>query len=52
MAGAKTIAVDESKHTAYVFTPEYGPPPAGAPATGRGRARGPIIGAWFISIMQ
>jgi hypothetical protein len=50
MRGAKTIAVDESKHAAFVFTPEYGPAPAGAPA-GRGRgARGPIVGAWFISI--
>jgi DNA-binding beta-propeller fold protein YncE len=52
MAGAKTIAVDESKHVAYVFTPEYGPAPAGAPAGGRGRGRGPIVGAWFISITQ
>ena len=52
MAGAKTITVDETKHVAYVFTPEYGPAPAGAPAGGRGRGRGPIVGAWFISIMQ
>lgn len=52
MVGAKTIAVDETKHVAYVFTPEYGPAPAGAPTTGRGRGRGPIVGAWFISIMQ
>jgi DNA-binding beta-propeller fold protein YncE len=54
MRGAKTIAVDESKHRAYVFTPEYGPPPAGAaaPAGGRGRARGPIVGAWFITISR
>jgi DNA-binding beta-propeller fold protein YncE len=52
MAGAKTVAVDDKKHMAYVFTPEYGPAPtpaAGAP-TGRGRVRGPVIGAWFISI--
>src|SRR6185369_3199330 len=28
--GAKTITVDPTKHIAYVFTPEYGPPPAGA----------------------
>ena len=36
MARAKTIAVDESRHVAYLFTPEYGPPPAGAapPAAG------------------
>jgi DNA-binding beta-propeller fold protein YncE len=55
MVGAKTIAVDESKHMAFVFTPEYGPAPAGAtpPAGGRGRApRGPIIGAWFISVVH
>jgi DNA-binding beta-propeller fold protein YncE len=54
MRGAKTIAVDEAKHRAYVFTPEYGPPPAGAaaPAGGRGRARGPIVGAWFITIAR
>jgi DNA-binding beta-propeller fold protein YncE len=55
MRGAKTIAVDEVKHRAYVFTPEYGPAPqaaAGAPPAGRGRARGPIIGAWFISISR
>ena len=50
--GAKTITVDPTKHIAYVFTPEYGPPPAGAtpPAGGRGGARGPIVGTWFISI--
>lgn len=52
MRGARTIAVDPKSHVAYVFTPEYGPPPAGAPApTGRGRGpRGPIIGAWLIRI--
>lgn len=52
--GAKTIAVDESKHRAYVFAVEYGPAPAPAPgaapaAAGRG-PRGPIIGTWFLSI--
>ena len=54
MRGAKTITVDPRTHVAYVFTPEYGPAPAPAPgvtppAGGRG-PRGPIIGAWFISI--
>lgn len=50
--GAKTIAVDPVSHTAYLFQPEYGPPPAGAaPARGRGRGpRGPIVAAWFIAI--
>lgn len=51
MRGAKTIAVDPVKHVAYLFQPEYGPPPAGA-TTGRGGARGPIIGAWFFVIHQ
>jgi len=55
MAGAKTIAVDDKKHIAYAFTPEYGPaptPPAGSPPpTGRGRGpRGPMVGAWFIVV--
>jgi hypothetical protein len=61
-AGAKTVAVDEVKHRAYVFTLEYGPAPAPAPAPapgaaapaagrgGRGGPRGPIVGAWFITI--
>jgi len=58
MRGAKTIAVDESTHRAYVFTPEYGPAPTPAPgatppAGGRGRGpRGPIVGAWFITILH
>jgi WD40 repeat protein len=55
MVGAKTIAVDDKRHIAYAFTPEYGPapaPPAGSPPpTGRGRGpRGPIVGAWFIVV--
>ena len=52
MVGAKTIAVDETRHIAYAFTPEYGPPPANAPAPAPGRRgpRGPIIGAWFIRV--
>lgn len=52
---AKTISVDPTRHVAYEFTPEYGPPPADAPAPapGRGRGpRGPIIGTWFIRIVQ
>ncbi|HEY4101101.1 MAG TPA: hypothetical protein VGM20_09515 [Gemmatimonadales bacterium] len=54
--GAKTIAVDPDKHMAYLFQPEYGPPPAGATpppagAGGRGRGpQGPMIGAWFFAI--
>lgn len=55
MVRAKTIAVDDVKHVAYVFTPEYGPAPAGTtpPAGGRGRAPlGPMIGAWFIKIVH
>ena len=31
MRGAKTIAVDPVTHVAYLFQPEYGPPPAPAP---------------------
>src|SRR6185503_7927471 len=31
--GAKTIAVDPVSHAAYLFQPEYGPPPAPAPGT-------------------
>jgi DNA-binding beta-propeller fold protein YncE len=52
MRGAKTIAVDPVKHVAYLFQPEYGPPPAGtpAPAAGQRGPRGPIIGAWFFTI--
>ena len=55
MVGAKTISIDPTKHVAYVFTPEYGPAPAGepAPAGGRGRGpRGPIVAAWFIRISR
>ena len=56
LAGAKTIAVDDVKHRAYVFTLEYGPAPAPAPAAqpagrgGRGGPRGPVVGAWFITV--
>jgi DNA-binding beta-propeller fold protein YncE len=56
--GAKTITVDPTTHTAYLFQPERGPVPPGAepPATatgGRGRGRGPqgpVIAGWFIVI--
>jgi len=54
MPGAKTISVDQVKHVAYLFQPEYGPAPAPAsgsppPAPGRG-PRGPVIAAWFFAI--
>ncbi|MCG6955948.1 MAG: YncE family protein [Gemmatimonadetes bacterium] len=53
--GAKTISVDPTTHTAYLFQPEYGPPPEGAqqPPAGRGRGRrprGPIVAGWFVAI--
>lgn len=55
--GAKTIAVDEVKHIAYLFQPEYGPAPAPdpnapAPVAGRGGRgpRGPMVAGWFIAI--
>jgi hypothetical protein len=51
MRGAKTITVDPVSHTAYLFQPEYGPAPAGAPAGPGGRpARGPIVASWFFAI--
>src|SRR5262245_29546703 len=58
--GAKTITVDPTTHSAYLFQPERGPAPPPAadappPAAGRGRGRGPqgpIIAAWFIAIRQ
>lgn len=55
MRGGKTIAVDPIKHVAYVFAPEYGPPPAAtsesAPrATNRRGPRGPLVGTWFFVI--
>jgi YVTN family beta-propeller protein len=54
MAGAKTIAVDPVHHTAYLFQPRYGPPPAPAPgappAAGFRGPRGPVIGTWFFAI--
>jgi DNA-binding beta-propeller fold protein YncE len=49
--GAKTIAVDPVKHVAYLFQPEYGAAPPGAPPGPGGRpARGPVIGTHFVSI--
>jgi hypothetical protein len=57
--GAKTITVDPSTHTAYLFQPERGPAPAPPPdapppaegARGRGRGpQGPVIAGWFIAI--
>jgi DNA-binding beta-propeller fold protein YncE len=52
MRGAKTISVDPTTHVAYLFQPEYGPPPADAPPPQPGQrpARGPIIGTWFFAI--
>ncbi len=52
MRGAKTISVDPVTHVAYLFQPEYGPPPADAPPPQPGQrpARGPIIGTWFFAI--
>lgn len=51
MRGAKTIAVDPVKHVAYLFQPEYGPAPPGAPPGPGGRpARGPVLASWFFAI--
>ena len=55
MRGAKTIAVDPVRHVAYLFQPEYGPPPAPAPGSppppaGTRGPRGPVIAAWFFAI--
>jgi DNA-binding beta-propeller fold protein YncE len=53
MQGTKTIAVDPATHVAYLFAPEYGPPPQNdsPPPGGRGRfRRGPLVGTWFFSI--
>jgi len=53
MRGARTIALNPKTHVAYVFTPEFGPPPAGAPAPGRGRPpRGPQVAAWLFEIQH
>jgi DNA-binding beta-propeller fold protein YncE len=52
MRGAKTITVDPVSHVAYLFQPEFGPPPAGtpAPAPGQRGPRGPIVASWFFAI--
>lgn len=55
LRGAKTIAVDPVKHVAYLFQPEFGPPPAPAPGATQAPAgargpRGPIVAAWFFVI--
>jgi len=55
MPGVKTIAVDEKRHVAYGFTPEYGPAPAPAagepaPPPGRFPRRGPVVGTAFFTI--
>ena len=55
MRGAKTIAVDPVRHVAYLFQPEYGPPPAPAPGSppppaGTRGPRGPVIAAWFFAV--
>jgi len=52
MRGAKTITVDAVRHVAYLFQPEYGPPPAGAPAPAPGQRgpRGTVVASWFFAI--
>ncbi|HKR10337.1 MAG TPA: hypothetical protein VJS39_14175 [Gemmatimonadaceae bacterium] len=52
MQGARTITVNDKTHVAYVFTPEFGPPPANAPPPQPGRRgpRGPIIASWLIAL--
>jgi DNA-binding beta-propeller fold protein YncE len=55
MRGAKTIGVDPVKHIAYLFQPEFGPPPppdpnAPPPQPGFRGPRGPVIAAWFFAI--
>ena len=53
MGGAKTISVDQVKHVAYLFQPQYGPAPASAsppPQPGSRGPRGPVIAAWFFAI--
>lgn len=47
MNGSRTIAVDDVRHVAYVFGPEYGAAP---PAANGQRSRPPLVGAWLISV--
>ncbi|MGE5744591.1 MAG: YncE family protein, partial [Gemmatimonadota bacterium] len=54
MRGAKTISVDPVTHMAYLFQPEFGPPPPPAPDAPPPQPgvspRGPVIAAWFFAI--
>jgi DNA-binding beta-propeller fold protein YncE len=51
MRGAKTITVDPVRHVAYLFQPEYGPAPAGAPPGPGGRPpHGPVFASRFLVI--
>jgi len=53
MRGARTIAVDDTRHVAYTFTPEYGPAPANAQQESgrRGRfRRGPVKASWLFVV--
>jgi hypothetical protein len=47
MNGSRTIAVDDVRHVAYLFGPEYGAAP---PAANGQRSRAPIVGAWLIKV--
>ena len=51
MKGARTITVDDTRHVAYVFTPERGPSTPSATPGGRATP-GPITGAWLIQIKK
>ena len=51
MKGARTISVDPSTHTAYVFTPERGPSTPSSTPGGR-PTPGAIKAAWLIQIKK
>ena len=51
MRGARTVAVDDVHHTAYVFTPEYGPSTPSSTPGGRA-TRGPVTAAWLLVIKR